>query len=143
MTGVQTCALPISAGKTGTTDNHADAWFCGYTPNLETTIWVGYPRAEIPMTNVHGIRVVGGTFPATIWRLFMQGAFGHHPPGDWPPPRVPAVWKPFHGQYEFFGAPPAPATSTDKKGKKNGKPPGTTSTPPPTTTGPAPGTTTN
>jgi penicillin-binding protein 1A len=133
----------VAGGKTGTTEDWGDAWFAGITTNASTVVWVGYPNAKIPMTNVHGIRVVGGTFPATIWRLFMQGAFGHHPPGDWPPPRVPAVWKPFHGQYEFFGAPPAPATSTDKKGKKNGKPPGTTSTPPPTTTGPAPGTTTN
>ena len=33
-----------AAGKTGTTDNYADAWFCGYTPNLEATVWVGYPQ---------------------------------------------------------------------------------------------------
>ena len=32
------------AGKTGTTENHADAWFCGYTPNLSTTVWIGYPQ---------------------------------------------------------------------------------------------------
>ena len=38
-----------AAGKTGTTDDHADAWFCGYTPNLETTVWIGYPQGEIPM----------------------------------------------------------------------------------------------
>ena len=30
-----------AAGKTGTTDDHADAWFCGYTPDLATTVWVG------------------------------------------------------------------------------------------------------
>ena len=39
-----------AAGKTGTTENHADAWFSGYTPQLEATVWVGYQRAEIPMT---------------------------------------------------------------------------------------------
>ena len=33
-----------AAGKTGTTENHADAWFCGYTPHLSTTVWVGYPQ---------------------------------------------------------------------------------------------------
>ena len=30
-----------AAGKTGTTDNHADAWFCGYTPQLATAVWMG------------------------------------------------------------------------------------------------------
>ncbi len=35
-----------AAGKTGTTDKHADAWFSGYTPRLQTTVWVGYPRAR-------------------------------------------------------------------------------------------------
>ena len=44
-----------AAGKTGTTDEHADAWFSGYTPTLATTVWVGYPQGEIPMRNVHGI----------------------------------------------------------------------------------------
>ncbi len=65
-----------AGGKTGTTENHADAWFCGITPTLSATVWVGYPQAEIPMTNVHGISVAGGTFPATIWRLFMEQAIG-------------------------------------------------------------------
>ena len=68
-----------AAGKTGTTEEHADAWFCGYTPNLSTTVWVGYPQAEIPMTNVHGISVAGGTFPAQIWRLFMGSALDGDP----------------------------------------------------------------
>ena len=34
------------AAKTGTTENHADAWLCGYTPNLTTTVWMGYPQAR-------------------------------------------------------------------------------------------------
>ena len=34
-----------AAGKTGTTDNFNDAWFVGYTPNLATSVWVGYPNA--------------------------------------------------------------------------------------------------
>jgi penicillin-binding protein 1A len=105
-----------AAGKTGTTDNHADAWFCGYTPNLETTVWVGYPRAEIPMENVHGIAVAGGTFPATIWKLFMESAIGSARPLDWTEPKVLPTWKPFtRGQYAIKPAPPpapAPTTST-------------------------------
>lgn len=59
------------AGKTGTTDNYADAWFCGYTPDLSCAVWVGYPEGLISMRSVHGIAVFGGTFPAQIWKAFM------------------------------------------------------------------------
>ena len=61
-------------GKTGTNEEHADAWFAGYTPDLATTVWIGYTKGEIPMENVHGIAVSGGSFPAEIWRLFMEPA---------------------------------------------------------------------
>ena len=84
-----------AAGKTGTTDNHADAWFCGYTPNLMTTVWVGYPRGQIPMLSVHGIRVAGGTFPAEIWRRFMAKALAYTPPQEWAEPTNEAVWRDF------------------------------------------------
>ena len=62
-----------AAGKTGTTNDYNDAWFAGYTPDLAVAVWVGY-RYPRPMTNVHGIRVFGGTFPAAIWRSFMVEA---------------------------------------------------------------------
>ena len=39
-----------NAGKTGTTENFADAWFDGYTRDLSTVVWMGYPGGEIPMT---------------------------------------------------------------------------------------------
>jgi penicillin-binding protein 1A len=131
-----------AGGKTGTTDDFGDAWFAGITTNASTVVWVGYPNAKIPMTSVHGIRVAGGTFPATIWRLFTVGAFGNNPPPDWALPQNPVEWQPFHGQYEFFGAPPSSgSTETDKgndghgngndNGNGNGPP---TTTEPPTTT---------
>ncbi|MDI6717030.1 MAG: PBP1A family penicillin-binding protein [Actinomycetota bacterium] len=65
-----------AAGKTGTTTNYVDAWFCGYTPDLAASVWIGYnnPNKTIPMTNVHGIHVAGGTFPAQIWAAFMKRA---------------------------------------------------------------------
>ena len=89
-----------AAGKTGTTDNHADGWFSGYVPQLEASIWVGYPQGEIPMENVHGISVAGGTFPATIWRLFMEAAMANAPALDWRQPFNPVTWRPFtQGQY--------------------------------------------
>jgi penicillin-binding protein 1A len=92
-----------AAGKTGTTDNFADAWFVGYTPRLTTAVWVGYPNAQIEMLSVHGIRVAGGTFPATIWRLFMSPALAKTRPVGWRSPSEPAVWRPFSGKYAFYG----------------------------------------
>jgi penicillin-binding protein 1A len=65
-----------AAGKTGTTDTFKDAWFAGYTPRVSTVVWVGYPRRAVPMTNVHGIKVAGATFPAQIWRDYMLVAKG-------------------------------------------------------------------
>ena len=95
-----------AAGKTGTTEEWSDAWFCGYTPRLGTTVWVGYPRAKIPMTSVHGIRVTGGSFPAQIWRLFMSSAIGKLEPESFPEPKDEPEWKEFErGQYaRSFGS---------------------------------------
>src|SRR5919197_6422545 len=70
-------ALPdrAVAGKTGTTENYGDAWFVGYTPQLATAVWVGYPNGLRPMlTEFHGKPVAGGTFPALIWKSFMEQA---------------------------------------------------------------------
>lgn len=68
-----------AAGKTGTTQNHVDAWFVGYTPDLVAAVWMGFPpdpaTKKIPeMTGVRGRRVTGGSFPATIWQKFMTEA---------------------------------------------------------------------
>jgi penicillin-binding protein 1A len=76
-----------AAGKTGTTNNYTDAWFVGYTPQLVTAVWVGYPQGLVPMTSVHGIRVYGGTFPAQIWRQFMLAAHQGVAVADFPYPR--------------------------------------------------------
>jgi membrane peptidoglycan carboxypeptidase len=63
------------AGKTGTTENYGDAWFVGYTPELVAAVWVGYPDKLVPMTyQFHGHPVAGGTFPALIWKAFMEKA---------------------------------------------------------------------
>src|SRR5581483_6791938 len=102
-----------AAGKTGTTDNHADAWFCGYTPNLQATVWVGYPQAEIPMEDVHGIAVAGGTFPAEIWHLFMARALKYSPPQQWTLPKQNPVCQPFtRGQYAIQYAPETTSSTT-------------------------------
>ena len=76
-----------AAGKTGTAQDFGDAWFCGYTPHLSTTVWVGHPEGQIPMTNVHGISVTGGSFPAIIWQKFMNVADPDYPEAEFAPPR--------------------------------------------------------
>jgi penicillin-binding protein 1A len=63
------------AGKTGTTENYGDAWFVGYTPQLAVAVWVGYPDSLRPMLDeYHGSPVAGGTFPALIFKAFMEKA---------------------------------------------------------------------
>jgi penicillin-binding protein 1A len=122
-----------SAGKTGTTDNFADAWFCGFTPSLEATIWLGYPRGEIPMLSVHGIEVSGPTFPASIWRLFMEPAVKYAPfPTEFPVATHEPVWTSHTLQYAMSGGysssssssssgtytPPAPQTTPQNDGNQ-------------------------
>lgn len=69
-----------AAGKTGTTDNTVDAWFNGFTPQLEATVWMGNGHAEVPMVNVGGLgQVYGGTFPAITWHDFMSVALANQP----------------------------------------------------------------
>jgi len=64
-----------SAGKTGTTDNFAEAWYFGYTPRLCTSVWVGYPEGRKSLVDVHGVlEPNGGTFPMDIWSNYMAEA---------------------------------------------------------------------
>ena len=109
------------AGKTGTTDKHADAWFVGYTPGVATAVWMGYTRGEVPMESVHGISVSGGSFPAEIWRRFMDPALAGLPARDFPPPTQQMSfhsWQrgPWALSYDpYYVAPSAPApTTTDE-----------------------------
>ncbi|MGH9118814.1 MAG: transglycosylase domain-containing protein [Acidimicrobiales bacterium] len=80
-TGVNATLSVPAAGKTGTTGNYNDAWFVGYVPNGWTaSVWMGYDPIQNAdgtltprfMDNVHGRQVTGGSFPAMIWRKFMQ-----------------------------------------------------------------------
>jgi penicillin-binding protein 1A len=79
------------AGKTGTTQENVDAWFAGYTPQLATVVWMGYPAEHngnlVPQMRacddpklcrpVHGYDVTGGgtpVSPAPVWAAFMRVA---------------------------------------------------------------------
>jgi len=94
-----------AAGKTGTTSQFTDAWFDGFSTNLNTAVWVGYPKQNTPMDNVPGYgQMFGGMAPALIWHDFMEVAAkgGCH---DFPKPTEPFVGAPFYGRYAQGGAP--------------------------------------
>ncbi len=85
-----------SAGKTGTTDSVTDAWFNGFTPQLETTVWMGDESQELPMIDVGGVgQVYGGTFPAHTWHDFMTAALANQPVINFTPPNY-ALFPPAH-----------------------------------------------
>ena len=83
-------------GKTGTQDSNTNAWFSGGTRQLSTAVWVGDPDAYTPMNNIPefvaaGVRKVqGGTFPAKIWKTYMDAAHFGVPFEDWETPPAPA-----------------------------------------------------
>jgi penicillin-binding protein 1A len=77
-----------SAGKTGSSEENADAWFVGYTPALSTAIWMGYSDSNTrSLRNIKGVGTVyGGTIPASTWKAFMGEALENAPPADFPNP---------------------------------------------------------
>lgn len=66
----------LAAGKTGTSQNHRDAWFIGFTEPLIVGVWVGNDD-EKPMKDV-----TGGKLPAKIWRNFMTAALAEGGPQE-------------------------------------------------------------
>ena len=111
-TGTRAAFGRPAAGKTGTAELNVDAWFAGYTPDLATTVWMGYTRAEIPLESVHGIAVTGGSFPAEMWRLFMEPALEGTEPEAFPEPKVWPEWKQFtRGEYALTYDPNYQATT--------------------------------
>jgi penicillin-binding protein 1A len=157
--------IHVNAGKTGTTENHADAWFDGYTRQLCTVVWMGYPKGEIPMLSVHGQTVAGATFPVPIWHAYMAAALWHHKVlGFELPDKYPLYHSVTRGNYGSLGSyytptysstttsatttsgattqeAPAPPVSTKAANPKPKTTPTTTAAPPPPP--PAPPTTTS
>ncbi|MER3522386.1 MAG: hypothetical protein C4317_09665, partial [Acidimicrobiia bacterium] len=91
-TGVDARIGRPAAGKTGTSENEADAWFVGYTPELVAAVWVGFPHGQVPMKPPNTREtILGGTWPALIWRNFMAVALADIPASQFPPPGGEAV----------------------------------------------------
>lgn len=67
------------AGKTGTTSDFRDAWFCGFTGNLTTVVWMGRDDDK-PMSHI-----TGGSAPVDLWRSFMLTAMRRLPNEPIPP----------------------------------------------------------
>jgi penicillin-binding protein 1A len=88
------------AGKTGTTSDFRDAWFCGYTGGLTTVVWMGRDD-NAPMRGI-----TGGSAPTELWRDFMRAALARLPHGPIPPGPPPPAPQPPN---PALPVPPAPA----------------------------------
>ncbi len=124
------------AGKTGTTDDRANAWFVGYTPHLVAAVWMGSPSGQVPMNAIGGVDVVGGSYPARIFHDFMGAALAGQPVVGFPAPD-PSQIPPGH----FLVAQDSPGSITAPPPPPAAPPPGApppAAPPPPAQPPPAP-----
>jgi membrane peptidoglycan carboxypeptidase len=76
-----------AAGKTGTSQSNASAWFSAYTPQLAASVALFRDSASESLNGIGGLTsVTGGSFPARIWTAFMKGALRGEPILDFPAP---------------------------------------------------------
>jgi len=86
-----------AVGKTGTTSDYRDAWFCGFTGNYVATVWYG--NDDYHQMN----KMTGGTLPAMTWQKFM--AYAHTNIEVKPIPFLDFTPKPFVVQANTDGTP--------------------------------------
>jgi len=76
-----------AAGKTGTSQSNASAWFSAYTPQIAASVALFRDNATQSLNGIGGMTsVTGGSFPARIWTQFMKGALKGEPIMDFPAP---------------------------------------------------------
>ena len=76
-----------AAGKTGTSQSNASAWFSAYTPQLAASVALFRDSASESLNGIGGLTsVTGGSFPARIWTAFMKGALRNEPVMSFPAP---------------------------------------------------------
>ncbi|MCX6173335.1 MAG: PBP1A family penicillin-binding protein [Ignavibacteriales bacterium] len=61
-----------AAGKTGTTQDYADAWYVGFTPQLTAGVWVGFDDQRVSFTGDYG---QGARAALPIWAIFMHDVY--------------------------------------------------------------------
>ena len=75
-----------AAGKTGTSNDNAAAWFNGYTPEVAASVAFYRDNATQSLNGIGGLTsVTGGSFPARIWAEFVKGYLGKAPIQEFPP----------------------------------------------------------
>ena len=73
------------AGKTGTGQDYTNVYFAGYTPQVATAVWMGFPAGNIPMDSYFHRPVFGGTDAAPIWHDYMLRVVEGMPVEEFPP----------------------------------------------------------
>ena len=74
-----------AAGKTGTTSDWKDAWFCGYTPNTVGIVWMGFDEGK----TMEAWKITGGSYPALMWGRMMKEITSKEAPVDFQvPPNI-------------------------------------------------------
>ncbi len=92
-----------TAAKTGTTSELYDAWLDGYNSEYSTVVWMGYPKRDIAMTDVHGEPQQGGYLPAEIWHAYMAAVTEGHPCAALNESNQGISFRPFYGKYATTG----------------------------------------
>jgi membrane peptidoglycan carboxypeptidase len=128
------------AGKTGTTSGPTSAWFNGYTPQLETTVWMGNPNGGVASMTVDGVEVYGASYAAPTVHTFMAANLLGHPVEDFPAldygllPHIEPVPEASHSvPYVPPTVPPSVTTVKPGTKPKPGPTSPTTASPPTTT----------
>lgn len=76
------------AGKTGTTSNWTDAWFCGFTPDIAAVVWIGYDKPFLSL----GKDQAGAGLAAPIWASYMRDIYNSGLPVSQFPPKPAGVY---------------------------------------------------
>jgi len=98
-----------AAGKTGTSSDSKDVWFVGYTPQLSTSVWLGYPTGKT--IEIAGQEATGGRVATGIWKEQMDVAMKGLPVVKFPPrANVGKEAAPVQAPPPPVQAPPPPAS---------------------------------
>jgi membrane carboxypeptidase/penicillin-binding protein len=95
-----------AAGKTGTTNDYRDAWFCGFTPDLLAVVWVGFDD-NTPV----GLSGTRAALP--VWVDFMKAATSGRKPSPFGPPPEGIAYATIDSGTGLLAGPSCPKTRTE------------------------------